>query len=169
MRPLRYCQACGAAVDDPDDEGGATCGSCGRTWYQNMAPTVGAAIVKNGKALATIRAVDPEKGKVDIPGGFLRMAEEPIAGLEREVMEELGIEIETDVGRLVQMVPHAYGDDGQWVLSIGFRARWISGEPRPADDVADLRWLTLEELGTADFAWEHDRTLLRRALEDEQD
>jgi ADP-ribose pyrophosphatase YjhB (NUDIX family) len=151
---------------DPDADGGAYCPACDRHWYRNMAPTAGAAIVKDGKALVTIRARDPEKGKFDVPGGFLGPFEHPIDGLKREVREELGIEIETTVEDCVSMVPHVYGEDGDTVLSLGFKARWVSGEPVPADDVADIRWLTDEELDDADFAWPHDRDLLRRALND---
>jgi 8-oxo-dGTP diphosphatase len=130
-----------------------------------MAPTAGAAIVKDGKALATVRARDPEKGRHDVPGGFLGPREHPIEGLKREVREELGIEIEAEVSDCISMVPHAYGMDDDWVLALGFRARWVSGEPAPADDVADIRWVTLDELDDLDFAWPHDRELLRKALE----
>lgn len=121
--------------------------------------------MRDGRALATVRARDPQKGKLDVPGGFLGPDEHPIAALKREVGEELGIEIEADVSDLVSMVPHPYGDDGDMVLALGFVVRWISGEPEPADDVADVRWLTAEELDNADFAWPHDRELLRKGLE----
>ncbi|MGH2754779.1 MAG: NUDIX domain-containing protein [Actinomycetota bacterium] len=131
-----------------------------------MAPTVGAAIVKDGRALVTVRAREPEKGKLDVPGGFLGPFEEPIAGLKREVREELGIEIEAEVEDCLSMAPHLYGEDGDAVLSLGFKARWVSGDPSPADDVADILWLTDDELDDADFAWRHDRRLLRRALRD---
>jgi 8-oxo-dGTP diphosphatase len=131
-----------------------------------MAPTAGAAIVKNGKALATVRARDPEKGKLDVPGGFLGPDEHPIDGLKREVREELNIEIDAQVSDAVSMVPHPYGTEGDLVLAIGFKARWLSGEITPADDVAEVRWLAMDELDTADFAWAHDRDLLRKALED---
>ena len=42
-----------------------------------MAPTAGAAIVKDGRALVTVRAREPEKGKLDVPGGFLGPFEDP--------------------------------------------------------------------------------------------
>jgi hypothetical protein len=61
---------------------------------------------------------------------------------------------------------HTYGADGEYVLAIGFRVRIISGEPNPADDVAEIRWVTADEIDTMDFAWEHDRRIVRRALED---
>ncbi len=166
MKPFRFCPACARELAQPDEDGGAHCESCGRAWYRNMAPTAGAAIVRDGRALATVRARDPEKGRIDIPGGFLGPQEHPIDGLKREVREELGIEIESTVRDCVQMVPHRYGPEGDVVLAIGFMARWVSGDIEPADDVADVKWLTCDEIATADFAWEHDRDLLRRALDE---
>jgi hypothetical protein len=53
------------------------------------------------------------------------------------------------------------------VLAIGFRARIVQGEPQPSDDVAEIRWVSADELDELDFAWEHDRELVRAALLDE--
>jgi len=131
-----------------------------------MAPTAGAAIVREGLGLATIRGRDPEKGRLDVPGGFLGPDEHPLDALKREVREELGIEIEADVSDCVSMVPHRYGAEGDWILALGFKARWVGGEPQPADDVAGIRWVGPEELDGLDFAWSHDRELLRKALAD---
>jgi ADP-ribose pyrophosphatase YjhB (NUDIX family) len=133
-----------------------------------MAPTAGAAIVRDGKALATLRARDPEKGRLDVPGGFMGPDEHPIGALKREVKEELGIEIEAEIADCISMVPHRYGPEGDWVLALGFKARWVGGEPQPADDVAAIHWLSLDDLAGADFAWDHDRELLRRALEEDR-
>lgn len=131
-----------------------------------MAPTAGAVLVVGGRALVTVRAREPEKGRIDVPGGFLHLEEHPIDGLKREVKEELGVEIDVSVDDCVQMEPHPYGAEGDMVLALGFRARLVEGDPRPGDDVADIRWVTLDEVGDLDFAWEHDRRLVRRALED---
>lgn len=166
MKPFRFCPSCGRSLGAPGHEGAMTCSSCGRHWYRNMAPTAGAAIVRDGRALTTVRAREPEKGKLDVPGGFLGPDEHPVTGLKREIDEELGIEIDFDVSDCIQMVPHPYGDDGDIVLALGFVVRWVGGEPRPNDDVAEVRWLTSQQLDEGDFAWDHDRDLLRRALED---
>jgi 8-oxo-dGTP diphosphatase len=112
----------------------------------------------------TVRAREPEKGKIDVPGGFLKPGEDPIDGLKREVKEELGVDIEASVRDCLTMAPHVYGEEGDYVLALGFRARLVGGEPAPADDVADLRWVGPEELDQLDFAWPHDRELVRRAL-----
>lgn len=161
--PFRFCPADGTRMDAPRPSGGVTCPSCGRSWYRSSMPAVGAAIVEGGKALLTIRAREPEKGRLDVPGGFLEVGEHPADGLVREVEEELGVEAEV-VGDSVLQATHTYGEDGDWVLAIGFRARIVSGEIRPADDVAGVRWASLEELDDLDFAWAHDRELVRAAL-----
>jgi hypothetical protein len=63
--------------------------------------------------------------------------------------------------------PHRYGDDGVHALAIGFRVEITSGEPSPTDDVADILWVSAEEIDPLDFAWEHDRKFIRDALSDE--
>ena len=52
------------------------------------------------------------------------------------------------------------------MLAIGFRARILSGEPNPADDVAEIRWASEDDIETLDFAREHDRRIARRALKE---
>jgi hypothetical protein len=42
----------------------------------------------------------------------------------------------------------------------------VDGEPSPADDVAGIRWVSAEDIDDIEFAWEHDRRLVRVALED---
>ena len=122
--------------------------------------------MQNGKALVTVRAVEPEKGRIDLPGGFLEVGEHPVEGLVREAKEELGVEIEV-TGAPILLATHTYGEGGQYVLAIGFKASIVGGEPSPTDDVAKVRWLSADELDAADFAWEHDREMVRTALAEE--
>ena len=165
--PFRFCPADGTPLEEPRPSGGAMCPLCGRSWYRNSAPSVGAAIVDGGRALVTVRAREPEKGKVDVPGGFLEVGEHPVEGLKREVREELGLEVEVE-GDPVLLATHTYGPQGNWVLAIGFRARVVDGAPDPADDVAGVRWISPEQVDETDFAWEHDREFVRAAMREER-
>lgn len=121
--------------------------------------------MRDHRALVTRRGIEPEKGRWDVPGGFLGTGEEPIEGLRRELREELGIEVDVAVTDCVSMVPHPYGPEGDFVLALGFLARFRSGDPRAADDVAEFRWVDAPELDALEFAWEHDRELVRKALD----
>lgn len=165
MPKFKFCPWCASELEPPGNDSGAHCPNCDKTWYHNAAPTAGCVIVRDGRALVTKRARHPEKGRFDIPGGFLDPNEDPISGVRREVSEELGMTIEVTYEDLIQAVPHRYGEEGDWVLAIGFIARRASGEPEPADDVAEVRWVNADEVAEVDFAWEHDRELVKRALQ----
>jgi ADP-ribose pyrophosphatase YjhB (NUDIX family) len=167
MNPFRFCPACASPIDEPGDSG-VTCSNCGRIWYRNPAPTAGAAIVRDGRVLLTVRGRDPYAGKIDVPGGFLNSGETALEGLHREIDEELGVEIEASMSDCLQAEPHRYGDEGPWTVALGFHARLVSGEPTASDDVADLKWVEESELDELDFAWPHDRELARKALQREK-
>jgi ADP-ribose pyrophosphatase YjhB (NUDIX family) len=140
------------------------CPRCGRKWYRNPAPTVGCVIVRDARALVAVRAGEPWKGQIDVPGGFLAVGEDPTEGLRREVREELGVEIDVSDADYVQTVSHRYEDDGEWLISMGFKARLVSGEPSPSDDVAAVKWVGPGDLDELDFAWPHDLRLVRKVL-----
>jgi NADH pyrophosphatase NudC (nudix superfamily) len=163
--PYRFCPADGTELAAKGGESrGASCPTCGRSWYRSSAPAVGAAIVDGDRVLVTVRGIEPEKGRFDLPGGFVEVEEHPRDALAREAWEELGVEVDVEESPMLLAV-HTYGPDGEYVLAIGFRVRIVSGEPSPADDVAGIRWVSKEEVDTLDFAWEHDRKIARLALE----
>ncbi len=54
------------------------------------------------------------------------------------------------------------------MLTLGSKARIVEGAPRPADDVAGVRWISAAEVDGTDFAWEHDREFVRAALQGER-
>jgi mutator protein MutT len=85
-------------------------------------------------------------GGWEFPGGKLESGEERVAGLARELREELGITIDTP--RPLIRVRHAY-PSREVLLDIWVVKRY-SGEPRGLDGQA-LRWCTQDELATADL------------------
>ena len=167
--PYRYCPVDATPLEKSGGSPtGMKCPECGRFWYRNSSPSTGCAIVEDGRVLVTIRAGEPEKGRVDVPGGFLEPGEHPVDALVREVREELDVEIDDMIGPLVMAV-HNYGENGPFVLALGFAARLVEGNPTAADDVAEFRWVAADELDDLDFAWPHDRELVEIALQMEGD
>lgn len=164
MKPFHYCPSCGSSLDEKQEKTEVKCPSCGDKWYRNPAPTVGCVVVRDGRALISKRGSNPFKGRYDVPGGFLEPGEDAIEGLKREIKEELGVEIDASMDDCLQIAPHRYGPDGDWTLAIGFKATITSGEPEASDDVAAIEWVDASQLTTLDFAWEHDRELVRRVL-----
>jgi mutator protein MutT len=85
-------------------------------------------------------------GGWEFPGGKLERGEERLAGLARELREELGITIATP--RPLIRVRHAY-PSREVLLDIWVVKRY-RGEPQGFDGQA-LRWCTQDELATAEL------------------
>ena len=85
-------------------------------------------------------------GGWEFPGGKLEPGEERLAGLARELQEELGIAIATP--RPLIRVRHAY--PSREVLLDVWVVRHYSGEPRGLDGQA-LRWCTRGELAEVEL------------------
>ena len=123
------------------------CATCGFVGWANSAPTACAFCEDDeGRLLLARRAYEPFRGCWDIPGGFLQEGEHPLDGLRRELLEETGLEIEP--GEFMGAWIDRYGDaqGAQSTLNLYWRARVLSGEGRPADDVSELRWFARDEL-----------------------
>lgn len=90
------------------------------------------------------RAVPPQEGAWDCPGGFIDPDEHPEDALRRECREELGVEIES--GRIVGIFMDRYGDDGEHTLNIYYEATIRAGPLSPGSDVSEVGWFPLDRL-----------------------
>lgn len=141
------CPRCRADLDR--EEGAVHCPACGLVVYAKPAPAVCALIVDEaGRILLGRRAHEPARGKWDILGGFMDELEQPLDTLRRELHEETGLDVEPIA--FVGAVSDRYGDGGNATLNLGWTARVVAGEARPADDVAELRWFEPDELPPAE-------------------
>ena len=109
---------------------------------------VAAALVfRDGRLLITQR---PSGGHLaglwEFPGGKREPAESFEQALQRELMEELGIEVE--VGELVESITHEYPEKSVHLRF--FRCAWKRHEPQ-AIECADWRWIQPEELAEFQF------------------
>ena len=111
----------------------------------------------DGRVLITQRLADDTLGGYwEFPGGKVERDEELKAALARELREELGVTAE--IGAELHRVAHAYPDRD--VRLFFFEARIVAGEPRKLE-VADLRWVTLDEIMDYQFP-EADLPLLKQ-------
>jgi len=84
------------------------CDDCGFTYYHNIAAAVAIVFTFEDKVLFTVRNVDPDKGKWDLPGGFIDPNETAEEAACREIKEELGIEILTSELKYITTSPNNY-------------------------------------------------------------
>jgi ADP-ribose pyrophosphatase YjhB (NUDIX family) len=141
----KQCPRCAKPLEN--DGATARCHACGFVAHASSEPTACALVLDHGgRVLLARRAFEPERGKWDLPGGFLAEGEEPLDGLRRELREEAGVEIEPL--EFVGVWVDRYGDDEDAIatLNLYWTARIVSGEPAPADDVSELSWFSLDDL-----------------------
>ena len=129
-----FCPRCGEKLTREDDH--AVCAGCGARYWGNSIPGSQAVIVRDGRVLLGRRRDDPGAGLWDLPGGFLHEGEDARAGLEREVLEETGLEIEPVEFLGTWNEPYWDRD----VLCLTWLARVTGGEERAGDDLVELRW-----------------------------
>jgi 8-oxo-dGTP diphosphatase len=101
----------------------------------------GLIIGDDGRVLITQRRADQALGlHWEFPGGKVEPGEAPVAALERELREEIGVSV--TVARIWDVLFHAYPAFD--LVMLVYPCRIIQGTPR-AVEVADLAW-----------AWPHD-------------
>jgi ADP-ribose pyrophosphatase YjhB (NUDIX family) len=123
------------------------CEACGFVCYASSKATAGALVEDgDGRVLLARRALEPFKGRWDIPGGFLDEGEHPLDGVRRELLEEAGLEIEPIDFLGIWMDRYGGDSTAEATLNLYWTARALGGEPRAADDVDDLRWFPRDEL-----------------------
>jgi len=93
MKPFDYCPCCGSRDIHFDGIKKFSCKACSFTYFQNVATAAAAILEYDGKILLTKRGEEPQKGKLDLPGGFVDPKESAEDGLKREIKEELNIDL----------------------------------------------------------------------------
>ena len=157
----RFCPRCGHATETFEQEGRprARCPSCRHVDYANPKPAVGAIVARGGQVLLSRRAREPHRGLWDLPGGFLEAGESAEAAILRELAEETGLAAR--VRGLVLTAPGTY--QGWPTLNLVYACE-AEGEPRAADDSAELRWSDPRAL--PEMAFPHEVEALRRWARD---
>ncbi|MFE4873968.1 NUDIX domain-containing protein [Streptomyces sp. NPDC056682] len=91
-----HCGACGARYPEPDGEWPRVCTRCGTIAYRNPLPVAIALLPvfdARGTGLVVItRTIEPQRGGVALPGGFVDLGETWQKAVVRELKEETGIE-----------------------------------------------------------------------------
>jgi ADP-ribose pyrophosphatase YjhB (NUDIX family) len=157
-----FCPRCGAKFDKLAAY--HKCPSCGLAYYFNPKP-VQSVILFNDKdeILFVIRGVEPRKGFLDFPGGFVDQNENFEETSRREVKEELGI----DIGELEYLSSHT--DDYLFdnilykVSGVTYTGRLPAGaELKPADDVSGYEFYKLKDVPLDRISFPSIREMLEK-------
>ena len=144
-----------------------SCPSCGFQLHFNPAVAAGVIVSRaDGRVLLLKRALEPAKGLLGIPGGFVDVGEQAEQAVHRETREETGLEVD-DVHYLGgwRNVYSWRGVDYP-VLDLYFTARAREGQTAHAhEEVEACLWLRTEEIDPAALAFDSTRAAFARHRE----
>lgn len=135
------------------------CSACGFIMYVNPSAAVAAFIVNpRGELLVCVRGNEPEKGKYDLPGGFVDNDETAEQAIQRELAEELGMIV--DQSNYLFSIPNDYLYSG-WTLPTLDIFFLIEADedfvPVAADDVSECYFIPLDQISIEKFGFKSTR------------
>ena len=165
-KKLTFCPCCGGSNFKAGDFKPWTCSDCDFVFYQNAAAATAALVLNEKNQLLLVkRAKEPAKGKWDLPGGFIDSEESAEMALQRECVEEIGLEIES-LNYLCSS-PNIYHFGGliYHTVDIFFTATAnLSADIRPLDEVTHIAWFDLESIPLDDISFPSCRGAIERLI-----
>ncbi|MTE21018.1 NUDIX domain-containing protein [Streptomyces sp. TRM43335] len=144
-RRITHCPFCGTAY--PGDSGWPRdCVGCGETLWANPLPVAVAlqpvVTAGGGRGLVVVRRdIEPARGRLALPGGYLELGESWRQAVVRELWEETGLEADAEAVRLVDV-----RDGGTSLMIFGLLPeRDAAALPPSAPTAEATEWLVLEE------------------------
>jgi 8-oxo-dGTP diphosphatase len=119
-----------------------------RTYPDSPRVAVGTVVFRDGAVLLVRRAKPPSEGLWAIPGGSVELGETLQQAAERELFEETGVRARAGTPCFAFDAVHKdrSGRVRFHYVVVDLRAEFVSGEPKPGDDVLEARWVRPGEL-----------------------
>jgi mutator protein MutT len=161
---FRLCPKCGSAGFLSKDGGRSyKCEDCNFHFYINNSAAVACLIINDlGELLLTRRAIEPNRGMLDLPGGFVEPLETAEQAVVREIKEELNLDV-TKMSYLVSF-PNLYpfSDIVVPTIDLAFVCE-VDGfiAMKPDDDVASIEFIHPEKIDMKALCADSMRQIIR--------
>ena len=156
---FNLCPMCGSNKIECRQNRKWICPDCGFDLYNNVAAAVGVIIKdKYNNILFEVRAKEPRKGYLALPGGFVDFNESAEEAVVRECREEIGVELDINSIRFLCTYPNTYE-----YKNIEYKTCdmfFVADLPAKFDSINDyMKTLTAEESEVSEFQVHKVKTL----------
>ncbi|MFO1417053.1 MAG: NUDIX domain-containing protein [Methylotetracoccus sp.] len=100
--------------------------------------SVAGIVVRDDGRVLVIKRND--NGHWEAPGGVLELDESFEEGVQREVMEETGLEV------TVERLTGVYKNLTHGIVALVYRCRLTGGEPHATEEAREILWMTKEDV-----------------------
>lgn len=133
------------------------CDKCGHITYPSPAPAVDAVLFNDsGEVLLGIRAREPKKGFLNLPGGFISIEETMEQAIDRELLEELDMK-PSDHSELVYIgsraVLYPWGKDITRVIVMFVAGKAHRKNLMTGDDIAAFVWKKVADIRAGEMSY----------------
>lgn len=145
---FNYCPMCGTSSFWAAGNNSYLCEGCQFRYFINNSAAVACLIVnEEGDLLLTRRAVEPNQGMLDLPGGFV----EPQETIENAIVREIKEELNLDVCQMKYLIsyPNLYPYSGLLIptADLAFVCQVESFTSiKAGDDVSDVEFIKPESI-----------------------
>lgn len=145
IKEVNYCLRCGNQLLVGQHFGGIrpACPACGWVYFADPKVAVAAIIMSKEKILLVRRSNNPQQGLWTLPAGFVDAGEDPLKALERECLEETGLQV-----KVTELLDVFFGQEherGAHIL-IAYFAEVCSGTMAPGDDADRIGYFPFQNL-----------------------
>lgn len=142
---FNFCPRCTSDKLQTENNYRVECHHCGFTYFHNVAAAVAVVLKFEDKILFTVRNNDPDKGKLDLPGGFVDPGERGEVAACRELKEELGLQLDVRKMKYVTSAAnnYLYKTVPYKTLDLFFEYELDSAEITifAHDEIQDIQWI----------------------------
>lgn len=162
---MNYCSNCGSdkiVKKTPEDDHRLryVCNNCDNIYYENPRIVVGTIPIFNNKVLLAKRGIEPQKGKWNLPAGFLEMDETSEQGALRETIEETNAEIS-------DLSIHTIFQSDSNHLYILYLARLKSDNFATTPESTEIEFFDFDEIPWGDLAFTSNEFALKSLISKE--
>jgi NAD+ diphosphatase len=137
----RYCGRCATPTEESPGERARRCPRCGLLAFPRLAPAVITLVERDDGRALLARNARWTTGMYSCLAGFVEPGETLEEAVEREIHEEVGIDVDQLSYRRSQPWPFPHS------LMLGFNARYAGGELEcDGAEIAEARWFAPDDL-----------------------
>ena len=159
---FRFCPVCGGKLHHrslkPEEPERLVCAKCDFVFYLDPKVVACSVVEMDGRIVLLKRAIDPQKGKWVLPGGYVDRGEEVKAAARRETKEECGLTI-----RLKELLG-LYSYPGRISVVAVYVAESSGGELIVGDETAEVGLYLPESIPWDELAFQSTMDALKDYL-----
>ncbi len=148
---FQYCPVCGGKLVSralkPEEPNRLVCAMCDFVFYLDPKVVACSIVEMDGGIVLLKRAIDPQKGKWVLPGGYVDRGEEVKAAAVRETEEECGLRI-----RIKELLG-LYSYPGKIAVVVVYVAKPSGGDLIVGDETAEAELYSPERIPWSELAY----------------